>query len=716
MAQAHLRTDIQGLRALAVALVVVFHLSAAVLPGGYIGVDVFFVISGFLITGHLLREVERTGRISLTEFWARRVRRLLPAAAVVLIVSAIAAKYVLADSVEVRNLTEIGFAALYVLNWFLAESSVDYLAADNAPSIAQHYWSLSVEEQFYILWPIIIFAAIWAASRARRVDRRTAVAIALIVVLVLSLAYSIFETARSQPSAYFMTTTRAWEFALGGLVALVPTVRLGAVFRGVVSWAALLTVVASALLMDGRSPFPGWIALIPVGATATLIWLGDSAVRWTPQAIARIRPIQALGGLSYAVYLWHWPIIIVVASQLGRPPGWIWAGAIVLLTLVLSLLTKRWVEDPVRRAPGFLRRRVPTFACMLAAMLLIGGVGLAPATIAKAEAHLANAELAAQVADTEGCFGAYAVENDCADPYRATPDIDFAAASSDGYRAWMDGESRCSSRTLDKLMESRCDFPSDGIGVAMVGDSHTNHLMQPISALAQQRGWDFHGIALTGCTGFERADNVQDPGARRICIDWAEAQSERVRNDPDIDVVVISALVKPSNGFETSAVERLQSYRDAGKRVVVIRDVPGMEPGTAADGKGALTGVECVEAAGIGAADPCAWTPPEADDWLLSAAEQTGAAQIDPREIICADGSCHAVIGGVVVYFDDDHLSATFASTLVPWFTERLVPLVESSKSSVARSPSAGSRPEGQRPSKVRFHSSTEVNRGSAAR
>ncbi|UOQ57720.1 acyltransferase [Leucobacter allii] len=676
MAQRGMRTDIQGLRALAVGVVVVFHLSASLLPGGYIGVDVFFVISGFLITGHLLREVERTGRVRLSEFWARRVRRLLPAAFLVLLVSALAVHLLMPASLRLQNFAEIGFAAIYGLNWFLSANSVDYLGADSAPSIVQHYWSLSVEEQFYIVWPILIVLAVWAAGRSRRIDRRRAVAYALGAVLVLSLLFSVVETARSQPSAYFMTTTRAWEFALGGLVAMLPASRLRGAVNGALSWLALLIIVVSAFALTGESPFPGWIALFPVGAAAALIWLGDPGLSWTPQRLARFRPVQFVGDASYAIYLWHWPLIVVVTAKLGRAPGWYWAGAILAATLLLSVLTKHLVEDPVRRAPGALARRAPTFAFMLVGMALVGALAIAPNAVAAAQEHGYRERIAARTADVDGCFGAYAVMNGCADPYRVTEEIDFTRASSDSYRTWIDGEERCSSHEMGTGLETVCDFPGAGLGVVLMGDSHANHLMQPIAEIAEREGWDFRAVGRTGCTGFERDDVVRDPAARRSCIDWGADRTEAIVQDPSVDVVLLSSRIKPNPRYNDAAVDRLQRLVDAGKQVVVLRDVPGMPRGTAADGVEAIDGPECVEAAGVGAVDPCAWTPPTGQDWLLRAADLVGVDVVDLRELLCTEGSCHAVIGGTNVYFDDDHLSASFAGTLVPWFAQRLLPLL----------------------------------------
>ncbi|MGB4136050.1 MAG: acyltransferase, partial [Microbacterium sp.] len=303
-----MRADIQGLRALAVTMVVVFHLYPRVLSGGYVGVDVFFVISGYLITGHLLREVQETGSVRVGRFWARRARRLLPAAFTVLAVSVLAVWIVLPITALHQNFTEIGFAAGYVLNWRLAAMSVDYLGADDQPSIVQHFWSLSVEEQFYLVWPVLILLVLWGARwmlRDRSPWRKPALAGALALVFAVSLTYSAVATEASPPEAYFATTTRAWEFAAGGLLCFLPALRVPEAVRAVLGWLAVAAIVLVAATYSGRTAFPGVAALLPVLATALLIHLGGAGVgaRWSPQRFADVRPVRFLGDVSYAVYL-----------------------------------------------------------------------------------------------------------------------------------------------------------------------------------------------------------------------------------------------------------------------------------------------------------------------------------------------------------------------------------------------------------------------------
>src|SRR5512146_55444 len=314
-AERDFRPDIQGLRAIAVALVVVYHLFPSLLPGGYVGVDVFFVISGFLITGHLWRGYAKSGKLSLVDFWGRRARRLVPAAALVLAVTWVGARLVLPTPRLAETATEIRASALYYQNWQLAHNAVDYLKSHEAASPVQHFWSLSVEEQFYLVWPLLfVVAGLVARKRARApgsdasavsgqsvIRGHRVVAILTGALVLASLAYSVYDTIADPAAAYFVTTTRMWELGIGGLLALLPTVaarRLGR--HGWLGWAGLAMIIASQFAIRGSTPFPGWIALVPVLGAAAIIAGGSAQGKRGPWRLTSTRLMVFLGGISYS--------------------------------------------------------------------------------------------------------------------------------------------------------------------------------------------------------------------------------------------------------------------------------------------------------------------------------------------------------------------------------------------------------------------------------
>jgi peptidoglycan/LPS O-acetylase OafA/YrhL len=367
------RPDIQGLRAIAVLLVVAFHLWPEAVTGGFVGVDVFFVISGFLITGHLLQHPPRSAR-DLLDFWGRRIRRILPAALLVLAVTAIATRLVVPETRWVADATETIASALYVENWALAATSVDYLAAAAAPSPVQHYWSLSIEEQFYIVWPVLLLGAYWLARRLTRTPLPV-VRLAMLALIGGSLFISATATANDPASAYFITQTRVWELALGGFVATMApmawSLRFPALGDGL-AWVGLAMICAAGLVITETTPFPGTAALLPV-LGAALVILAAAGGRGSPTRLLAVRPIQHIGDTSYSIYLWHWPLIVLWPYVFGRVDP----VPILVASLALASVSKVLVEDRVRFAPS-LQPLVPTFRFAAVGMLIVSllGVGL----------------------------------------------------------------------------------------------------------------------------------------------------------------------------------------------------------------------------------------------------------------------------------------------------------------------------------------------------
>lgn len=377
------RPEIQALRAIAVAAVVLHHGWPAVAPAGYIGVDVFFVVSGYLITALLLREVDRTGRISLGSFYLRRARRILPAAMVVLLAVSAATLAFAPYRDWAAYFREIVASAFYVENWRLAVDSQQPAFADLESTPVQHFWSLSVEEQFYLLWPLLIIAALWLVHRRGAPLRRT-LAIVLGAVTAVSFAWSLLLTVDDHNLAYFSTFARGWEFGVGGLLALLAAAipRLTAdrwhAGRSVVSWAGLAMIVVPIVTFDDTEAFPGLWVLLPVAGTLAIIWAGAPGTRWSTARAAGLRPVQWVGDVSYSLYLWHWPIFMFTPMITGVPSPPALMVVLVGLSLVVAALSKRFVEDPFRRRGGAVgshpRVLAGALAVALAGVLTMGSV------------------------------------------------------------------------------------------------------------------------------------------------------------------------------------------------------------------------------------------------------------------------------------------------------------------------------------------------------
>jgi len=698
------RLDIQGLRALAVVLVVVYHLWPWHLTGGYVGVDVFFVISGFLITSHMLREVDVTGTVSLPRFWARRARRLLPAALLVLVAVLVATALVVPRADWSQYAREVAGSTLYAENWLLAADSVDYLAAANAASPVQHYWSLSVEEQFYLLWPVLVLAAVWVGRRVGM--RRRAIGAVLAVVTAASFVSSVAWTASSPDQAYFVTPTRAWEFGAGALLALLPAVAGAARVRAAAAWIGLAAIVAAAVTFDDATPFPGAWALLPVIGTGLVLWADGDGVRGAPTGVLRFGPVQRVGELSYSIYLWHWPAIVMVPFVLGRELYAIDKLVLGAAVVVLAYATWRWVENPARRARVLVQGRPRlTFGLTLGGMAVLVGASLwmALAVERQVEQSLAQSEELAASASGGGSESAPAItagEDDaqapevvevvevvCIGAATVDPAGGCAPTLADGEvvplpaAAKLDSPEDCLSPKGTRDFEP-CEFgvPVDESRgtVALVGDSHAYHWLPALEDIAERHGW--HGIVMARAScPYTPADRTIDANVVETCALFNERVTAEIEAREDISVVVMGGYSDVHFAAPAGYVERdfardrfrtaIEALPARVSDVYVMRDAP----------KPLADNVACLERAlGAGDADPgraCAVTRDEGlvPDMLALAAEESDRAEaVDLSELYCDDAVCVPLVGNVLVYADQGHLTRTWVRSAVPLLERRL--------------------------------------------
>jgi peptidoglycan/LPS O-acetylase OafA/YrhL len=373
------RPDVEGLRAVAVLLVVLYHAGVPHLTGGFVGVDVFFVLSGFVITGLLLRERSATGKTGLLAFYGRRSRRILPMATLVIVVTVLASYHWL-GFISGGYTASFGKAAdLFYANFHLIATGTSYLTAQQPPSPLQNYWSLSVEEQFYVVYPTLFIVA---ALTVRRFDLRLKLAILLTAGIAGSLFWSIHQSATNSVAAYFSPFTRAWELALGALIAVgsVQLARLPQLFAAVMTWVGLAGILVAAFMFTDATLYPGSAVGLPVISTALVVAGGTSRPAWGGESALAIRPLQWTGRLSYSLYLWHWPILIIAAQHAGHALS-VWDNLLwVLLAVMLSVASHLLVENPIRHAK-FLSRSGPR-SLLLGAGMVGATFGILAAEIA----------------------------------------------------------------------------------------------------------------------------------------------------------------------------------------------------------------------------------------------------------------------------------------------------------------------------------------------
>ena len=364
------RLDLQALRAVAVVAVILNHTWPGLAPGGYLGVDIFFVVSGYLITRHLVGEWTRDGRIKLGRFYLRRARRLLPAATLVLAAVAAMTVLVVPRYQWQAYFEQVAGSALYVQNWVLLGPTT----GPTANTALLHFWSLSVEEQFYLAWPLLIIAGASLAAWWGKPPRAVLVAGAGVIVAA-SLTLWIVTSAQNYELAYFSTFTRAWEFAAGGLLALLPALRVTGWQADLLFWAGLSALVASILLLAGNA---GALVVIPVAATIAIIVACNEGLPSSARRLTSWRPVQWTGDNSYALYLWHWPVLVFAPFVTGVPSESWFMVLLLGFVVVLAWATTRFVENPVRRTPlegaQFHRRRQVAALAVTAGLVVTLGV------------------------------------------------------------------------------------------------------------------------------------------------------------------------------------------------------------------------------------------------------------------------------------------------------------------------------------------------------
>ncbi|MBM7814790.1 acyltransferase family protein [Saccharothrix algeriensis] len=644
------RPELQGLRGVAAALVVVYHVWLGRVSGG---VDVFFLISGFLVTGQLLRAAAGGG-IEFRPLWGRMITRLFPAALTVLAAVLVAGVVLLPENQWFQTIREVVAAALYLENWQLVADAADYFGRHNEASAVQHFWSLSIQGQFYLLWPLLVALVVAVARRAGHAPRR-AVGALLLVVFAASLACSVALTAVDQPLAYFHSLTRAWEFALGGLLALATAAFApSAPVRLVLGWLGLLGLVACGLVLRVGSAFPGYAALWPTLCAAAVIATGSSGSRFGADRLLSTRPLRYLGDLSYALYLWHWPVLVFYLVVHDRTGAGLRGGlGIVGLSLALAVLTHHLVEQPVRRSsPGSATRW---------GAYRFAGLAMAPVLVAAGCWQV--------VAERQASSHAAAVDD---------PDHPGAAALEPGFRYWGSDDasvvpplvalpkdfaglegSTCTTAPYNKEL-TYCHSPVTGTPdkrIVVVGDSHMQQYLAALGQVARQRNWEVVAMNKGACP-FSAESNAMPGDAK--CLRWnADAFDKILSLRPDLVLTNGTRDVRAGLTEETPPgfVAQWRKLEEAGIAVAAVRDNPRhpFKPSECASTHGAAA-PRC----GAPRATLLSPEPPYASIPDLP----SNVEFLDFSDYFCPGDHCPPVIGNVHVYLDDSHISATYMKTM----------------------------------------------------
>jgi len=658
-------------------MVVIYHLWPRVLPGGYAGVDVFFVISGFLITSQLLL-LRPTQPAHLVGFWMRRVRRLLPAAVAVVTLTLLFSRLVAPPSQWRRTAQSSIASALDLQNWWLAIRSVNYLDADSPPTPFQHFWSLAVEEQFYLFWPVLLLVC---GLAARRIWRNYPVVVlgSLSALTAVSLAVSILVTPRHPAASFYVTPTRVWELGAGALLATIdlrardrqgpdPTPERrprGGARRTVLGWTGLAIVGCSAVAFSDSTAWPGWAAAAPVVGTVALI-----AAR-TPSdsrlgAVMANRAVQWLGDVSYSLYLWHWPVVVLVPAAAGHPLSVADAFGVLVASLILAGLSKRFIEDRFRRHRQGLPVWRPFAAAAAGTAFVLALSGFQLIEVGHAENAAWNSLRSADLADE--CLGAGVrlEPANCVSRVAGAVVPSPVIAAVDVPASWTNG---C-------LLEApwttipRCVFgPADAkVNIALVGNSIASQWEPALRDLADRRGWRVTEYLAASCPVAADEYSLHVHALRDACLDWGR-RVMAATTAGSYDLVVTSNLSEVDAATESHHAEWRRAYADYFARwrahgipVVVLRTTPQPRSTLASP-------ADCV-AENDASSSVCsglrsAWVHPDAQAEAAVAMHDPGVSVADLTDLFCGT-RCPSVIGNVLVYEDFSHITATYSRTLAP--------------------------------------------------
>ncbi|CAN2238423.1 acyltransferase family protein [Candidatus Planktophila versatilis] len=596
--------QIQGIRALAVVLVLLYH--AKFLPGGYIGVDIFYVISGYLITSLLLRECEKTDGISFARFYLRRIKRLLPASSLVLIITALVSWWVYPSILRADLGRDIAAASLYISNYFFALWQMDYQNLDAIPPVVIHYWSLAVEEQFYLLWPLIIYLLY-------KFGKRRTVGIGIAVITLMSFLLSLFLTSASPLWAFYFLPTRAWELGIGALVLFVPAKWRD--FQGF-AWLAVIAIGYSAARFTDATAFPGTAALFPVLATALTL----ASVKNWPKVIdtsSRLPVIQWLGNISYPLYLWHWPVLVIPNLYLGRDLSIMERLMAILLTLILADLTHRFVEQPLR-VREFSRTRILASAVLITILTLILSIIIINShnnqvILKSGEQFSLESVLAQPKIYQDGCH----LENGQTIP------------------------AQCTYGTKDSRRK-----------IVLFGDSHAAQWFPALEKMAYENGFALISFTKSACPG-PAIRKVNKGGYKNSdCSKWRDNVYKRIAElKPEAVLVSGMKYFQRPEGYQSRAQwwqegqrKTLLALRGLTPKVIYIADTPHPKQDIPS----------CLSSKKARDCDNTERTPSiTVDGYLL----------VDPTPWLCAR-NCPAVLDGIVTYRDASHISVEMSTSL----------------------------------------------------
>lgn len=638
------RPEIEGLRAVAALLVAVYHIWMMRVSGG---VDVFFVVSGFLITTSLLSRYARDGYINFFSFIFGLLKRLLPNALLVLTVVLIASYFIMPEYRHAGIIKEIFASIFYFENWQLAISGTDYLNQGNEKSPVQHFWAMSIQGQFYVIWFLVISLAILIHKKFKIEFKKSFLGI-LLTLIVISFIFSVYLTVVNQPLAYFDTRTRVWEFGLGGLLLLVIyRIKLPKFLSTIMGWSGLVILLSTGLLLDVENSFPGYIALLPVMAAVFILVAGENTSQLGVEKFLGSKFMVWLGGLSYGIYLWHWPLLSFYYIIFDTTNVSILHGILIIfISLILSYLANRFLEKPINQLIG---KNNFTFKNFWPIILQLGGVIiLLGVWFIGSEMKSSQQENLAGNSEYPGILA----EEISFSPEGTEPIPALENAKDDRADAYADG---CQISPGDSEVKI-CEYGNTDdydYTIALVGGSKSTHWLPSLQELGDN--YRILNVTKSGCRfSLDNNESIADD-----CYEWnTKVVDELAEYNPDV-VVALADVARPAyeevpEGF----IEQFEKLNNYDIPILAIRDTPYFSKDV----------VECLsQGNGInGCSIEKSKTISPTPAWEKLSNPPENVMYVDYTDYICDEDKCPPVVGNVVAYLDKSHMTATFNKTFAP--------------------------------------------------
>ncbi|OZE83881.1 hypothetical protein CH305_05300 [Rhodococcus sp. 15-649-2-2] len=681
--------DIQGLRMIAVTLAITHHVFRWP-EGGYVGVDMFFVISGFLITSLLLREGLRYGRVSIADFYRRRARRILPLALLVM-GATLTASYVLVLTSRFESIVvDTWWSAAFAMNWHLISVGTDYFQTALPHSPLQHYWSLAVEEQFYVVWPLLMVALLFIATRWRKnLPLRPFVAGFAIIAIAVSFLWAIDESVASPTAAYFSTFSRIWQLAAGALLAATAPLfhRIPVWLRSVMAVAGLIGIFYAQFTFEVTYTIPAPYGAVPVIATCLVIAAGIGSTGLAVTRPLRLRPVVYIGAISYSLYLWHWPLVVLLLTVMNV--GLTYYVSVVAGTVVLSIASYHLVEKAVLDsnflAPRSRRRghRAPASDSNDGQRVLVGAMGVVMVFLLVALFNQPSVVLrddgpepvlaAASVGQTQDPLETAIRESLAAKAFPATsPPLDDVES---GKPIEMTPEAGCldpPELSLDTCNFGAADAPQSAI---VVGDSFSASWLPSIVGALVPNGFRVHGMGLNNCPfiasdvtiGVDQESTDRCNSSRDEMVDQINTAqpSMVVMIDMEYGIQAMVGNEGSEQAWTTARTEIIDRIAPSGAAVVILTPNPLVKAATECAGRLAVPS-NCISTV--------------SENWLAkrsadeAAAQQTGARFVDTRSWFCYRNNCPLFVSGIVISWDTGHITRQYGEYLIPRVRQALLP------------------------------------------